>query len=100
MGWLVGLQFDGCAIELEFAISAEDLARNRAGRRGQEIVVPIFNALDLGEMFAGVFVGNDLCPDRMEPLVSTGVIEVPMRVDQVCDWLGVQIRQAFSELRA
>jgi hypothetical protein len=51
-------------------------------------------------MFAGVFVGNDLCPDRMEPLVSTGVIEVPMRVDQVCDWLGVQIRQAFSELRA
>ena len=39
-------------------------------------------------MLAGVLVGDDLCADRVEPLVSIGVIEVPMGVDQVCHRLG------------
>ena len=51
-------------------------------------------------MFASVIVRNDLCTDRMEPVVSTGVIKMPMRVDQVCDGLGADTRQRFSELRA
>src|SRR5262249_2882197 len=100
MGWIVRLQLDGRAIECEFAICTEDLARNRACRQGQEIVVPIFNALDLREMLAGVLVANNLRADRMKPLVSTGAIKVPMRVDQVCDGLGAQTGEGFSELRA
>ena len=38
-------------------------------------------------MFAGVFVGNDLCAYRMEPIVSARVIEVPMSIDQVRNWV-------------
>ncbi len=72
MGWPVGFQLDGCAIELEFSVCTEDITRNRASRRRQEIVVPIFNALDLGEMLACVLVRNDPCADRMEPLVGSG----------------------------
>src|ERR1700730_171998 len=51
-------------------------------------------------MLAGILVGNNLCSGRIEPLVSAGMIEVPMSIDQVCDRLGVQTRQGFSELRA
>ena len=36
-------------------------------------------------MFAGVLMANDLCTDRVQPIVSAGVIEVPMSVDQVRD---------------
>src|SRR6516165_2761086 len=100
MGWIVRLQLDGRAIELELAVCTENLARKRVCRQRQEIVVPIFNALDLREMLVGVLVANDLCADRMKPLVSTGVIKVPMRVDQVCDGLRAQTRNGFSELRA
>jgi hypothetical protein len=49
-------------------------------------------------MLAGILVGNNLCSGRMEPLVSAGMIELPMSIDQVCDRLGVQTRQGFSEL--
>src|SRR5580692_1387044 len=35
----------------------------------------------------------------MEPLVSAGVIEVPMRVDQVRHRLGAQAGQGLAELR-
>ena len=38
-------------------------------------------------MLAGVLMGDNLCADRVEPLVSVGVIEVPMSVDQVRDGL-------------
>jgi hypothetical protein len=33
-------------------------------------------------MLAGVLVGNDFCADRVEPLVSVGMIKVPMGIDQ------------------
>src|SRR5262249_52108046 len=66
----------------------------------QKIVIPIFDALDLGEMLAGVLVGDDFRSDRVEPLVSVGMIEVPMGIDQVCHRLDAEIRQGFGELRA
>jgi len=100
MSRLVRLQLDGCAIECEFAICTEDFGRNRACRQRQEIVVPVFDALDLREMLARITVRNDLCADRMEPFVSTGVIKVLMGIDQVCDRLGAETGQGFSKLRA
>ena len=69
-------------------------------RQRQEIVVPVFDSLDLREMLARITVRNDLCADRMEPFVSTGVIKVLMGIDQVCDRLGAETGQGFSKLRA
>src|ERR1700752_3733055 len=51
-------------------------------------------------MLAGVFVGNDPCADRMQPIVSAGMIEVPMGIDQVRDGFIAYARERFSELRA
>ena len=70
VGGFVELQLQGRGIEFKCAVCAKDLAGNRACRRGQKIVVPIFNALDPREMFAGVLVGDNLCADRVQPLVS------------------------------
>src|SRR5215472_2561115 len=35
----------------------------------------------------------------MQPLVSVSVIEVPVRVDQMFDWIVAQTRQRFSDPR-
>ena len=61
------------------------LAGNPTRGQGQKIIVPVLNALDFGQIFASVLFGDDLRPSGMQPFVAGGVIEVPMRVDQVRD---------------
>src|ERR1700722_4740217 len=76
------------------------LAGNPARRQGKEIVVPVLNALDFGQILARVLLSYNLCASGMQPFVAGGVIEVPMRIDQVRDGIGAEIRQSLSELRA
>jgi hypothetical protein len=35
-------------------------------------------------------MGNNGCPFRIQPLIAVRVIEVPMRVDQVLDWIAAE----------
>ena len=51
-------------------------------------------------MFAGVLLSDDPCADRLQPRVAVGMIEMPMRVDQVRDWIGAEICQRLGHLRA
>jgi len=44
-------------------------------------------------VFAGIFVGGDFGPDGMQPFVAVGVIEMPVRVDQMPDRLGTDAIQ-------
>src|ERR1700758_818152 len=61
------------------------LAGNPARGQGKEIVVPVLNALDFGQILARVLLSDDLCASGMQPFVAGGMIEVPVRIDQVRD---------------
>src|ERR1700730_4041903 len=50
-------------------------------------------------MFAGVFMSNDLCPDGIHPCVAGGMIEMPVRVDQVRDGIGAETGKSLGDLR-
>ena len=48
-----------------------------------------FDARGRGKMFACVFVSEDAGSGFVDPLVATGVVEVPVGVDQLPDGIGV-----------
>jgi hypothetical protein len=70
----------------------------RAGRRGQEIVVPVLDPLDTGKVLAGILLRDDLGSNRMQPFVAVGMVEVPVRVDEVGDWIDAELRQRLGDL--
>ena len=51
-------------------------------------------------MLARILLGDDLRAGRMQPFIAAGVIEVPMRVDQMRDGIGAEIGEGFLHLRA
>jgi len=53
---------------------------------------------NLGEVLARVCLRDDLCADRMQPLVAVGVVEVPVGVDQMRDGLRAEIGKNLAEL--
>jgi hypothetical protein len=93
-------QVERQAVQLQFVFFCENLAGNGARRSGQEIIIPILDPLNPGEMLAGIVLGDDLGAGRMQPCVAIGMIEVPMGVDQVRDLLVSEPIERFGELRA
>ena len=51
-------------------------------------------------MLAGVLVSDDLCAGRMQPLVAVGMVEMPVRVDEVRDGIGAEVGKRLGDLRA
>ncbi len=86
-------------IKLQAVLAGEHFAGNAAWRLGEEIVVPILHALDLGKIFSRILLCDDLRARCIEPSIAIGVIEVPMSVDQVSDRTRSEIRESFAELR-
>ena len=50
-------------------------------------------------MLARVFMSNDLCPDGIQPYIAVGMIEMPVRVDQVRDGIGAKTGKSSGDLR-
>ena len=50
-------------------------------------------------MLSGVLVRQDRGPELVQPFVAVGVVEMPVRVDQVGDGLGAEGRQGGRDLR-
>jgi hypothetical protein len=48
-------------------------------------------------MLVGVCVGDNGCALGIEPRVAIGVIEVPVRVDQVFDWIATEAVGGFKD---
>ena len=65
----------------------------------KKIIIPILDALHLGKTLSRVFMSNDLCPDGIQPYVAVGMIEMPVRVDQVRDGIGAKSGKSFGDLR-
>jgi hypothetical protein len=60
----------------------EDLGGNRARRRRWEGKVPTFHAGSPGK---GVLMRQDCRVLRMHPFIAVGVIDMPVRVDEMFD---------------
>lgn len=52
-------------------------------------MLPAFDACVFGKMLARVPMRQDAGAGLVQPLVATGVIEVPVRVDQLLDGIGI-----------
>src|ERR1700720_1825193 len=50
-------------------------------------------------MLARIFLRQDARPRFVHPLIATGVIEVPVRVDQLLDGIGVDARDRLRNVR-
>ena len=78
----------------------EDGGGNRTRRRDREGVLPVaFDARRLGKMFARVLMRQDAGSGFMDPLVAAGVVEVPVRVDQLFDGIRVDAREGLRDVR-
>ena len=68
--------------------------RQRGLGQWPEVVVPVLHPLHRREVLARVLVRDDLGTELVQPLVAVGVVEMPMRVDQMGDRLGPECRTA------
>jgi hypothetical protein len=79
------LQRERRPVDFDGPVGREDVGRNGACRRCRKIEVPVFHPLRPRQMIAGIFVRKDRGAFTMQPLITVGVVKVPMRVDQKLD---------------
>jgi hypothetical protein len=94
------LQVDRRTVELQLALACKHFTRNSTRGVSEEIIVPVLHSLNYGQMLARVLLRDDLRTDRIQPFVAVGVIEMPVRVDQVRDRVAADIGQGLGDLRA
>src|SRR6516162_1065524 len=88
VGGSVVLQGNRCPIELHGPLSFKDLLRDCSRGPGRKGKVPAYNPRRCGEMLSCVGLSEDGCTSRVQPFVAVGVVEVPVRVDEVPDGIG------------
>ena len=78
----------------------KDGGGNRTRRCGWESVPKVaFDARGLGKMFTRVLVRQDIGSGFMNPLVTAGMVEVPVGIDQLFDGIWVDAREGFGNVR-
>src|SRR5262249_9049309 len=70
------------------------------GGRRRKCEVPPFYPRIFRKVLAGVLVSQNGCARSVQPFIPIGVVEVPVRVDQVLDWIGANARESVGNLRA
>src|SRR4026208_1659181 len=83
-------QYQRSSVEMKCFVLREHSCWQSAGGCLWKCEVPIFNARRFSEMFPRVLVCGYFRADRMKPFVTVGVIEVPMRVNQVLDRIAAE----------
>lgn len=96
----VVLQGEGLAVELERMLLREDVLGYPAAVEREEIVVPVFDSLNLRKILAGVLVRDNLGLVGADPGVSVCVVEMPMGIDQMRDGLSRNVGQCLRHLLA
>ena len=49
-------------------------------------------------MLTRVLLSDNLCPGRMQPAVAIGMVEVPVRIDEMRDRIGAESRKSPGDL--
>src|SRR5436190_5583820 len=95
----ITLQRDRSSVEVERFACSNELCGQGTGWGWRKSEVPILNASTNGKVFPCVLVRRDFRADRMQPFVAVGVVEMPMRINQVLDRIVTKTRQGFCYLR-
>ena len=82
---IVIFKCDCCAVKMKRLVGVEHVSRNRAGRRWRKSEVPIYHSRAARKVFPGILMSGDGRARGVHPLVAVGVIEMPMRIDQMLD---------------
>ena len=95
----VVLQLESRAVDRQRLVVREDLGRHGARGQRRKIEVPVLDALHGRKMFPGVFVSQDGRTFAVDPFVAVGVVEVPMRVDEVPDRIVAETCERLQHAR-
>ena len=98
-GAVVG-EGDSGTIKVQVFLLIEDFGRNRACGRRREGEVPTLHARCRGKVFSSVLMREDHRALRMHPLIAVGMIEMPVRVDEMFDRARVHFSQSVGDLGA
>src|SRR5207237_6179286 len=82
---------DSGTIKVQVFLLIEDLGRNRACGRRREGEVPTLHARCRGKAFSSVLMREDRRALRMHPFIAVGMIEMPVRVDEMFERARVQL---------
>jgi len=94
------LQHESAVVNVQSVFVFEDSGRYRGRRRGWESVLKVSSdERGLGKMFARVLVRQNTGSGFMDPLVAAGVVEMPVRVDQLFDRIRVDARECLGDVR-
>src|SRR5580704_15665649 len=99
MSWGVVLEGEGRAVGVNRVLVLKNSCGDRSGGRGRKRVNPALNARVHRKTFAGILMSQNACACLVHPLVAAGVIEVPVRVDELLDGIRIDAGESRRKVR-
>src|ERR1700730_4754040 len=100
MSGAVVLEGESGAVSANRVLILKNSCGERSGGRGRKSVGPAFDARVHGKMLARILVSQNACTRLVQPLIAARVIEVPVRVDQLFNWICVDAAESRRDVRA
>src|SRR5437773_2928484 len=88
---------DSGTIKVQRFFLVEDFGGNCACGRWREGKVPTFHTRSRGKVFPRLLMREDCRALRMHPLIAVGVIEMPVRIDEMFDRARVHFSQSVGD---
>src|SRR5262245_45021037 len=85
------------SIDMKLLLLFEQRGWQCSFRRRRKSEIPCVYPSCLRKVLSCVLVSGDLGTYRVKPLVAVRMIEMPMCVYQVPDWIGAEVPQRFTE---
>src|SRR5579864_1181255 len=99
MSWGVVLEGEGRTVEANSVLVLKNSCGDGSGGRGRKRVNPAFHARVHRKTFAGILVSQNACARLVQPIVAAGVIEVPVRVDELLDGVRIDAGKSRRNVR-
>src|ERR1700732_3696741 len=99
MSWEVVLEGEGRTVELNRVLVLKNSCGDGSGGRGWKCVAPALHARVHRKTFAGILVSQNACACPVHPVVAAGVIEVPVRVDELLDGIRIDAGESRRNVR-
>jgi hypothetical protein len=99
MSWGVVLEDEGRIVEVNRVLVLKNSRGDGSGGRGRKCVNPAFHARVHRKTFTGILVSQNACARLVHPIVAAGVIEVPVRVDELLDGVRTDTGESRRNVR-
>src|SRR5579864_5266043 len=99
MSWGVVLEGEGRTVEVNRVFVLKNSCGDGSGGRGRKCVNPAFHVRVHRKTFTGILVSQNACARLVQPIVAAGVIEVPVRVDELLDGVRIDAGKSRRNVR-